>query len=67
MFAAGLAAGRLQKNEEQVAIGPTSVTCSLCSKIREKRIRDIALGRHKVFPVTPIRYSSIAKGLELCD
>jgi hypothetical protein len=38
-------------------MGPSSVTCSLCSKFREKRIRVIALGKHRVFAVTRHRYS----------
>jgi len=37
-------------------------------KIREKRIRVIAPGRHRVFPVTRNRYPSIPEGQWfLCD
>jgi hypothetical protein len=49
MFAAGLAASTCKKNEEQVAMGPR---WSPARKIREKRIRVIAVGGHRVFPVT---------------
>src|SRR6202521_4494447 len=35
-------------------------------KIREKRIRGIAAGRHRVFPVTRNRYPSIPKGNGSC-
>jgi hypothetical protein len=59
MFAAGLCRKQLQKNEEQVAHGPSSVTCSLGTEFREKRIRGIAMVKHRVFPVTRRPYSSI--------
>jgi len=36
MFAVGLAAITCKKNEEQVAMGSSSVTCSLDSKFAKK-------------------------------
>src|SRR6202035_1275004 len=61
MFTAGLAANHLQKNEEQVPMGSSLVTCSLCSKFAKKRILGMAVGKHRVFPVTRHGYSSSAK------
>jgi hypothetical protein len=60
MFAAGLAAITYKKRGAG-ALGPSSVTCSLEPKIREKRIRRIALGRNRVFPVTLRSCSSIER------
>jgi hypothetical protein len=46
-------------------MSPSSVTCSLCSKFREKRIRCIAVRRHRVFPVTRDCYSSKLDGVAM--
>lgn len=60
MFVAGPAA-ITEKKRGAGAHGSKLVTCSLCLKIREKRILGSAVGKHRVFPVTRHGYSSSAK------